>query len=61
MVHHQIIHGEWLGEVASDTTPFDASLPAISLNADHGEDDDVTHLRFLPRIDHAGTLPLFRH
>lgn len=61
MVHHQILNGKRLGEIASNTTMLDASLAAITLDADRREDDDVTHLQFLPRIDHAGTLPLFRH
>ncbi|MGB5903794.1 MAG: hypothetical protein WBH00_13180 [Xanthobacteraceae bacterium] len=61
MVHRQIVNGERLGEIASHPTPADASLPTITLDPDHREDDDVTHLQFLPRIDHAGTLPLFRH
>jgi hypothetical protein len=43
MIHTQILGDEWLGKIAGDTAAFDASLPATTLDADHREDDDVTH------------------
>jgi hypothetical protein len=41
-VHHKIISGERLGEIASKMPPADTSLFAVTLDADHRENDDIT-------------------
>lgn len=43
MVHPQIVYGERFGEIARNTPTLDASLAAITLDADDRENDDVTH------------------
>ncbi|MGX9390526.1 hypothetical protein ACWX0K_07065 [Nitrobacteraceae bacterium UC4446_H13] len=45
MVHRQIVNREWLGEVAGDTAPADASLAAVVFDVDNREDNGpFTHL-----------------